>query len=371
MKSGRLKFLRRCPIGKSAESIHESIYLDGVIVGLTGRNAAGKGAAAKYLQTKGFAYHSLSDVIREEVRRRGLEPTRDNLLATGRELRARHGTGYLAERILERLEPGQNYVVDSFRHEDEVSVFRRAADFTLFAIKADPQIRFERIRSRGRENDPSTYEKFLELEKAEATSLQAEGQNLDATEALADVVVENNGTLEDLHRKLAEILPRLMTRIRRPSWDEYFMKIAQVASLRSNCVKRKVAAVIVRECRVISTGYNGTPRGTKNCYEGGCPRCNHLADSGTKLEECLCSHGEENAITQAAYHGVSVKGATLYSTYAPCLLCTKMIINSGIHEVVYNRDYPLTETSFHLLRQAGVVCRKLVVGSSAPRDSAL
>ncbi|HUG44526.1 MAG TPA: deaminase, partial [Acidobacteriota bacterium] len=74
--------------------------------------------------------------------------------------------------------------------------------------------------------------------------------------------------------------------------------------------------------------------------------------------ECLCSHGEENAITQAAYHGVSVKGATLYTTFAPCLMCTKMIINAGISEVVYNMDYPLNKTSFALLKEAGVVCRK-------------
>ena len=98
-----------------------------MIIGLTGRNAAGKGAAADFLKSKGFTFHSLSDVIREEVKRRGLELTRDALIATGRELRAHHGTGYLAERILERIEPGMNYVVDSFRHEDEVAVFRKSS----------------------------------------------------------------------------------------------------------------------------------------------------------------------------------------------------------------------------------------------------
>ncbi|MBI2265504.1 MAG: AAA family ATPase [Armatimonadetes bacterium] len=332
-----------------------------MIIGLTGKNAAGKGAAAEFLKTKGFAYHSLSDIIREEVRKRGLEPTRDNLIAKGRELRAHHGTGYLAERIMERLEPGQNTVADSFRHEDEVAVFRRLSEFYLIAIQAEPEVRFERVCSRGRENDPRTLEEFQEVERQEGTSLRAEGQNLTATEALADHVITNNGTLEELQKSLADLLPRLMAKLRRPGWDDYFMKMAQVASLRGNCIKRKVAAVIVRERRVISTGYNGTPRGTKNCFEGGCPRCNSLADSGTKLDECLCSHGEENAITQAAYHGVSVKGGTIYTTFAPCLMCTKMIINAGLHEVVYNMDYPLNETSFHLLKEAGVLCRKLKV----------
>jgi dCMP deaminase len=149
-----------------------------------------------------------------------------------------------------------------------------------------------------------------------------------------------------------------MRKQERPDWDEYFMKIAQVASMRSNCIKRKVGAVIIRDKRIISTGYNGTPRGTTNCNEGGCPRCNSLASSGTRLEECLCSHAEENAITQAAYHGTSVKDGTLYTTFAPCLMCSKMIINSGIVEVVFNIDYPLNHTSFDLFAQAGVKVRQ-------------
>jgi dCMP deaminase len=128
--------------------------------------------------------------------------------------------------------------------------------------------------------------------------------------------------------------------------------------MRGNCMKRKVAAIIVKDRRVVSTGYNGTPRGAKNCNEGGCPRCNGMAPSGTALDECLCCHGEENAITQAAYHGTSLKGATLYTTYAPCLLCTKMIINSGIAEVVYNQDYPLNERALSLLQECGVSLRR-------------
>jgi dCMP deaminase len=332
-----------------------------MIIGLTGRNASGKGEAAEFLQSKGFTYYSLSDVIREEVSKQGLEVTRENLITAGRQLRAEHGTGFLARQILQRLEPDQNYAIDSFRHPDEVMVFRDRTDFVLLAVEADVQIRFERIKQRGRESDPETMEEFQALEEQEALSQAKEGQNLTATEALADCLVENNADLDDLHKRLSEITQRMLSAVNRPSWDEYFMKIAQVASLRSNCVKRKVAAVIVRDKRVISTGYNGTPRGTKNCYEGGCPRCNNLADSGTKLDECLCSHGEENAITQAAYHGVSVKDATLYTTFAPCLMCTKMIINAGIREVVYNKDYPLNDSSFALLGEAEVLCRQLRV----------
>jgi dCMP deaminase len=239
-----------------------------------------------------------------------------------------------------------------------VEVFRRRKDFALLAVEAEPGVRFERSRRRGREGAAQTLDQFLEEEARELASDDPAGQQLEATRRQADLVVANNGSLEELHRRLDAMLPSLMSGFSRPSWDEYFMSIAKVVAMRSNCMKRKVAAIIVNDRRVISTGYNGTPRGAKNCNEGGCPRCNSMAESGTALEECLCSHGEENAITQAAYYGIRLKGSTLYTTYAPCLLCTKMIINAGIVEVVYNRDYPMNERALALLRECGVAVRR-------------
>lgn len=144
------------------------------------------------------------------------------------------------------------------------------------------------------------------------------------------------------------------TRIVRPSWEDYYMNIAREVAKRSNCVRRKVGAVIVRENRIISTGYNGTPRGTKNCDEGGCPRCAGNAPSGTGLDECLCSHAEENAIVQSAYHGISVKDGTLYSTLQPCLTCTKMIINSGISHLFTAEKYSGTDAASKLLLDSPV-----------------
>jgi len=144
----------------------------------------------------------------------------------------------------------------------------------------------------------------------------------------------------------------------RPDWDAYFMAIARVVATRGNCLRRKVGAVIVKDRRLISTGYNGTPRGIRNCFEGGCPRCAGQAPSGTDLGECICSHAEENAITQAAYHGVAVREATLYCTLSPCLICAKMIINSGIAEVVYEEEYQFSDQTRALLKEAGVICRR-------------
>jgi dCMP deaminase len=329
-----------------------------MIIGLTGTNGSGKTEVSGYLKSRGFELYSLSDEIREEILRRGKEITREVLIEVGNELREEFGPGILAERILLKLERDHNYVVDSIRNPYEVEVLKRRKDFILLAVEADQRVRFERTRSRGRESAAQTLEKFIEEENRELVSANPASQQLHATRRKADLVIANDGTLDDLHRQLDELLPPLLSQFRRPTWDEYFMDIAKVVAMRSNCMKRKVAAIIVKDRRVISTGYNGTPRGAKNCNEGGCPRCNGMAESGTALDECLCCHGEENAITQAAYHGTSLKGATLYTTFAPCLHCTKMIINSGIAEVVYNQEYPLNERALQLLTECGVALRR-------------
>ncbi len=144
----------------------------------------------------------------------------------------------------------------------------------------------------------------------------------------------------------------------RPGWDTYFLDIAHVVARRSNCRRRHVAAVIVRERRIVSTGYNGTPRGIRNCFEGGCARCAGESASGEHLGDCVCAHAEENAIVQAAYHGIAVRGGTLYCTHSPCLACSRMIINAGLRKVVYERDYRFSGQARGLLEEGGVACRR-------------
>lgn len=144
----------------------------------------------------------------------------------------------------------------------------------------------------------------------------------------------------------------------RPTWDEYFMAIANVVAKRSNCSRRHVGAVMVKDNHILSTGYNGTPRKVKNCFEGGCPRCSGKADSGTHLEECLCVHAEQNAICQAALYGHALDGATLYVTISPCLTCAKLLVNSGVKEVVYGGDYAFLDTVKKLFKDGGVKHRR-------------
>lgn len=126
----------------------------------------------------------------------------------------------------------------------------------------------------------------------------------------------------------------------RPSWDEYFISIAYLVSMRSTCLRRRVGAVLVRDRRIIATGYNGAPTGLRHASEVGCLREELNVPSGERHELCRGLHAEQNAIIQAALHGVSTKGATLYCTHCPCSLCTKMLINAGIGKVIYVEGYP-------------------------------
>lgn len=137
----------------------------------------------------------------------------------------------------------------------------------------------------------------------------------------------------------------------RPGWDEYFMKIAQDVSVRAICVKRKVGALVVKDNRILSTGYNGAPKGFAHCTEKTCLRKQMHIPSGQRHELCRGLHAEQNAIIQAAVHGSSIEGGTMYCTYQPCVICVKMLINAGIVRLVYSGGYP-DELATQMLKES-------------------
>jgi dCMP deaminase len=139
----------------------------------------------------------------------------------------------------------------------------------------------------------------------------------------------------------------------RPSWDEYFMEIVELVKKRSTCLRRQVGALIVKDKRILATGYNGAPTGCRHCEELGCLRQQLNIPSGQRHELCRAIHAEQNAIIQAAYSGTSVKGGTMYITCQPCVLCAKMIVNAGIEKIVFRGAYP-DELSMEILSEAGI-----------------
>jgi dCMP deaminase len=140
----------------------------------------------------------------------------------------------------------------------------------------------------------------------------------------------------------------------RPSWDEYFMEMAQITAKRSTCLRRKVGAVIVQSKHVMAAGYNGAPKGIAHCDErGGCYREKMGVPSGERHELCLALHAEQNAIVQAAALGQSIDGATMYITHQPCVICAKMIINAGIKRIIVKEGYP-DRLAVDILAEAGL-----------------
>ncbi|KAJ3002378.1 hypothetical protein NUW54_g5875 [Trametes sanguinea] len=187
---------------------------------------------------------------------------------------------------------------------------------------------------------------------ATMTNSQRSRTSFRSLSQLASVHVVNSfETISGLQDHLMEVNLLNPERLR-PGWDTYFMRLASLASQRSNCMKRRVGAILVRNARVVSTGYNGTPRGLKNCNEGGCTRCNTASETP---DECLCLHAEENALLEAGRVG---EGAILYCNTCPCLKCTIKIIQSGIKEVVYNLSYKVDDASAALFTEAGVILRR-------------
>ena len=172
-------------------------------------------------------------------------------------------------------------------------------------------------------------------------------------------VLNSFTTIESFYSLLASLNISSASRLR-PPWDHYFMRLATLASMRSNCMKRRVGAVLVREARVISTGYNGTPRHLTNCNEGGCARCNLGSSGGASLNTCLCIHAEENALLEAGRDRVGPGGATLYCDTCPCLTCAVKIVQVGIEEVVYAQGYNMDQETARILGEGGVKLRQFM-----------
>jgi dCMP deaminase len=152
----------------------------------------------------------------------------------------------------------------------------------------------------------------------------------------------------------------------RPSWDNYFLKIALLTSERSNCIKRKVGAIIVKDNRILSLGYNGTPFGMKNCFDGGCTRCidqwnKKENNSGTNLDLCMCLHAEDNALLFVSQN--DIKNATIYITLFPCITCLKKILQCKIKRIVYIEDYntEIQKMTFSLIEDANIKIEKITL----------
>lgn len=242
----------------------------------------------------------------------------------------------------------QHFVTTSLTEEAHFCEFMRRPFFMIVSVLAPTAARLERCRVR---------RPGLSLEELVASDDEIMyRRGLVHVAAKARLTISNGGSLGRLWALVQQLRPD--ERWVRPAWDAYFMEMADLASRRSNCMKRCVGAVIVKDKRVIATGYNGTARGLPNCCDGGCPRCNANMPCGVGLEHCYCLHAETNALLEAGR--ARCEGATMYCTTAPCLGCSQKLIQCGIVRVVYARDYSIEHNAQHMYRTVGVTLVKFV-----------
>lgn len=270
------------------------------------------------------------------------------------------------------------WVTTDIWDEGVVEALLRRPFFLLVSVDAPVSVRWQRFKDRCAANKltPPTLDEFVLRNDAH---LFAPGTGLQALFGRAQLkLLNSNASVQSLHAALRSLNLPNEARLR-PSWDQYFMQLADLAAHRSNCMKRRVGCVIVREKRVISTGYNGTPRGMTNCNEGGCtserpeimslanilggPRCNNAAKGGADLSTCLCLHAEENALLEAGRDRIGDR-SILYCNTCPCLTCSVKIAQVGIGEVVYNQGYMVDTKTAEIFAESGVRLRQF----SPPRE---
>lgn len=332
-----------------------------MILGVTGHLASGKDSVGEILKEKGFFHISLSDFIREEAKKRKLKDTRENLINLGNELRKKHGHGILARMAIQRMEWDKSYVVTSVRNPVEVEILRTKSNFALININASQKARWNRMEKRRqkeqRNDDLATFEEFKAREAQEAESADPAKQQVNTVISMADIIINNEGTLEELKKKIDKLLKEWKNKLdkKRPSWDEYFLHLALEVGKRATCDRGKSGCIIVKDKRIISTGYVGAPVGLPHCDEAGHLMHKVHNTDGTESQHCIrTTHAETNAIAQAARHGVSVKDATIYCKMEPCYVCAQTMINSGIKRVVCLKRYHRAQLTRDWLKQAGV-----------------
>ncbi|OLY84040.1 Deoxycytidylate deaminase [Smittium mucronatum] len=270
----------------------------------------------------------------------------------------------LRKEIDRLLTTDTDYSFDSVEEINDFVTKRWQEDFCITNLTLLDEI--DLLRDKKQSVETITLLGFLEI--SENTRIRRNAFNIDSSEesypALvsqaeisrsADLLVYNDfPSISTLNNHLDSLNITSTERLR-PSWDTYFMKIAEMASHRSNCMKRRVGCVLVQNSQILATGYNGTPRLLPNCNEGGCPRCNQGIGSGNNLDDCLCLHAEENAIIQAGSKLISNSNTTLYCNTCPCLGCAKKIVQAGITQVVFSKNYAVDSKTASIFSQANIM----------------
>lgn len=328
-----------------------------MLVGVSGTLGSGKTELARYLTFQGFKFinYKRADDLSKE-RELGSSLSQLDLESSSQKDKLKVDIQFESiQNLVDHVTTNwlENFVLTDIDLLTDLESLQKRPFFLHISIDAPLKIRYARY-TKTPNNREFNFLSFIEL-----SELQNYEHGLLEIMSQANIkIVNKSDKVNDLYKQLHNLNLLDLSRLR-PTWDAYFMRLADLAALRSNCMKRRVGCVIARDKRVIATGYNGTPRHLTNCNEGGCQRCNSGNGSGSALSTCLCLHAEENALLESGRDRVGMN-SILYCNTCPCLTCSIKIVQSGIKEVVYSQSYSMDELSFKVFHEAGVLVRQYI-----------
>lgn len=248
-----------------------------------------------------------------------------------------------------------NLIILDFSLED-FNTLQTKSSLRLVRISSNTKKRFSNFQKliyvEKEKEKNEMYDPFMEFLDLDEQYMKVFPQHLYKNQRTYTIV--NDSDLDTFYENIKNFWDSV-TKSYRPSWDDYFMTIADNLADRSNCIKLKVGAITVKNNRILSSGFNGTPNNLPNCFEGGCPRCKSSSKQGENLDSCICIHAEINCIIEVGKD--KLEGACMYVTFFPCLQCCKQIIQSGIKKVVFKNEYN-SELSKALFKQSKIEVRK-------------
>ncbi|KAL1878284.1 Deoxycytidine monophosphate (dCMP) deaminase [Diaporthe australafricana] len=353
-----------------------------MLIGICGSICSGKSTVARYLvDHHGFKRVSVEPSASKAPQEQGNNSEAESNVSNTHQKRPSRTalvfstSDELLEYVTQRWR--ERWVTTDVMSKEALDAYSRRPFFLLISVDAPLLVRWKRYQKRKQEL-PTTETPAEPATKSPESQKSHPAESLEDFVALSDAQLYHAETGQATHISSAPVrllntssslahlyvnlgkLDLLSAERLRPGWDSYFMTLASLAARRSNCMKRRVGCVVVsHNRRVISTGYNGTPRGIRNCGEGGCPRCNQGLGSGHGLTTCLCIHAEENALLEAGRDRLR-EGAVLYCDTCPCLTCSIKIAQVGISEVVYAYGYSMDKDTAAVFSEAGVRLRQFI-----------
>ena len=316
------------------------------VVGLTG---SGKSEACAILEKQNFFKIRFGDITMDVLQQKGMPVNEENERYVREDLRRQHGMAAYAvlnaAKIRSAINSGKDVVIDGLYSWEEYKTLKKEfPELRVLSVHASPTVRYQRLATR--KERPLIEDEARSRDFSEIENIQKAGPI-----SMADCTIVNEGPIDELRKQVKKFLGVH----ERHDWDEYFMNIAREVGTRGTCDRGRSGAIIVKNKRILTTGYVGSPAGLAHCDEVGHLMSDVYDENGKKSQHCIrATHAEQNALIQAARFGISLEGATIYCKMEPCDVCAKTIIDSGIKKVVGEKRYHASQLTRQMFQDAGI-----------------